>query len=413
MSAAAVCATVIVSADNTNVAYAMEGIRYWADAVRDAGTVRGSSHELKTPEAMNGTGSLYESKTLEAPVNTGEEYTFDEEIYIYYSFLSDEQKSVYHQVYANAVLGNGSTFTLTEELSEGDLSDAVCAVYNDHPEIFWLETAYSYSYDRSGSVKTMQLYYYMSGTTLEKAQNSFDSAVQAIVSCASSYSTEIEQELYVHDAINAMTVYNSNAEMNQSAYSALVNGSTVCAGYARAFQYVMQELGYKAYYCTGTADGGEHAWSIIEISGYFYNVDLTWDDSISEAYGSNVYTYFNLTDSAISADHTRSELSEKLPACTSTDMAYTTVYGDTISIDDVEVESGTHNDGDMVITPSAPEIIDWTGMPSGTKLNEPPASPQEMPDAGTMQPEAAQHGNNNIMQQPSDRKTINGSDMRK
>ena len=28
--------------------------------------------------------------------------------------------------------------------------------------------------------------------------------------------------------------YNLGAEMNQSAYSALVNGQTVCAGYARA-----------------------------------------------------------------------------------------------------------------------------------------------------------------------------------
>ncbi len=363
--------------DDTDIVYARTIVQNWVDGIRTLGTsdtAGNASHELKGSGAMEGTGKPQESGTLEEPVNTGEDYSFDEEIYPYYSFLSDEQKAVYRQVYANAVAENSSRFTLVAELDESELSDAVCAVYNDHPEIFWLETTYSYSYDSSGTVKTLQLYYYMTGAVLKQAQSSFDSAVQTLVSGAASYSTEIEQELYVHDAINAKASYNANADMNQSAYSALVNGSTVCAGYARAFQYVMQELGYTVYYCTGTADGGDHAWNIIEIEGEFYNIDLTWDDSISEAYGSRVYTYFNLTDSAISVDHTRSGLSKNLPSCTATAMAYTTVYGDTISIDDVEVESGTHNEGDMVITPSAPEITDWT------------KSPQKEPGAEAVEP---------------------------
>ncbi len=356
----------IWSLDDSGLIYARTIVQSWVGGIRTPSTVdaaENDSHKLKEPETMQGTGKLQESETLDEPVNTGEEYSFDEEMYPYYSFLGDEQKAVYRQVYANAIAENDSKFTLAIELQESELADAICAVYNDHPEIFWLETAYSYSYDSNGVVKTLQLYYYMTGEALEQAQSLFDSEAQALVLGASAYSTEIEQELYVHDAINEKAAYNSNADMNQSAYSALVNGSTVCAGYARAFQYVMQELGYTAYYCTGTADGGDHAWNIIEIEGEFYNVDLTWDDSISEAYGSKVYTYFNLTDSAISVDHTRSELSENLPECTSTAMAYTTVYGDTISIDDVEVESGTHNEGDMVITPSVPEITDWTKTP--------------------------------------------------
>ena len=52
-----------------------------------------------------------------------------------------------------------------------------------------------------------------------------------------------EKEKFVHDALIDKISYNLGAEMNQSAYSTLVNGQTVCAGYARAFQYLLQQLG--------------------------------------------------------------------------------------------------------------------------------------------------------------------------
>ena len=97
--------------------------------------------------------------------------------------------------------------------------------------------------------------------------------------------------------------------MNQSAYSALVNDSTVCAGYARAFQYLMQQLGVPCYYCTGYA-GENHAWNIIKLNDGFYNVDTTWDDT-----GSGTYDYFNKTDSDYASSHIRKELSVYLPPC--------------------------------------------------------------------------------------------------
>ena len=41
------------------------------------------------------------------------------------------------------------------------------------------------------------------------------------------------------------------AKYNQTAYSALVNGSTVCAGYSKAFQLLMTKLGIPTYYVVG------------------------------------------------------------------------------------------------------------------------------------------------------------------
>lgn len=99
-----------------------------------------------------------------------------------------------------------------------------------------------------------------------------------------------------------------SAEMNQSAYSALVNGRTVCAGYARAFQYLMQQLGVPCYYCTGYA-GENHAWNIVRLDDGYYNVDTTWDDT-----GDGTYDYFNKTDADYADSHLRQEMSVYLPS---------------------------------------------------------------------------------------------------
>lgn len=313
---------------------------------------------------MEGEHTLETSDDLDEPENTGSELTFDSTTYPYRELLNSNEQAVYNQIYSNAISYNTESFTLTETLTTDELIDTMNCVYNDHPELFWLNTSYQYGYNSSNQVVKVQLSYGISEANLENAKTAYNTVVQNIVDGASSYESQIEIELYVHDAICEIATYNSNADLNQSAYSALVNGSTVCAGYARAFQHVCQQLGLTCYYITGTADGGDHAWNIISIDGNFYNVDLTWDDSISESYGSSVYTYFNLTDSAIGADHTRSTLSSKLPSCTSTEKSYTNVYGSTIEIDDIDNNGGQLTEGNFTIQEPKEPIADWRNNPS-------------------------------------------------
>lgn len=106
--------------------------------------------------------------------------------------------------------------------------------------------------------------------------------------------------------------YDLTADMNQSAYSALVNGKSVCAGYARAYQYLLQQLGIPCYYCTGYS-GGDHAWNIVKLEDGYYNVDVTWDDAAAIR-----YDYFNKTDADFASTHVRQNLSVYLPACNGT-----------------------------------------------------------------------------------------------
>ncbi len=117
-----------------------------------------------------------------------------------------------------------------------------------------------------------------------------------------------------HNRLSELFDYQRNP-LDQSAYSGLVMNKTVCAGYARSFSYIMTRLGIPCYLCTGYA-GEAHGWNIIRLEGDYYNVDVTWDDTSTEAPYS--YDWFNKTDSDYGSTHIRKSLSVYLPPCNGT-----------------------------------------------------------------------------------------------
>lgn len=264
---------------------------------------------------MISTGDLIDDKeisTLEDSGITGDNLTFDEEFYPYFGLLSENQKALYKQIYANAK-NIETTFVLSVAVSVAELSETIEAVYNDHPELFWLNTNYSYKYTKDGICVQITLSYNATAENLSYYQGLFESSAQEIINIANQLETDFEKEKYVHDAIIHLSEYDSNSQMNQSAYSALVNHKTVCAGYSRAFQYIMIQLGIPTYYVTGVAENKDHAWNIVKLSDGYYNVDLTWDNQ-----NSIIYTYFNVPDAILSSTHTRTRLSISLPSCKGT-----------------------------------------------------------------------------------------------
>lgn len=239
---------------------------------------------------------------------TGEGLAFDALYYPYYAMLDEQGKALYRQIYANALSLNG-VFAPAEDISVNKIRNVFAAVYNDHPELFWLDTAYACKYLAGGECVEIDLQFNRTAQDLDGAKKEFEQCAASIISGAQNLGSDYEKEKYVHDMLLAQVEYSLSAEMHQSAYSALVNGRTVCAGYARAFQYLMQQLHVPCYYCTGYA-GENHAWNIIFLDGDYYNVDTTWDDT-----GAGSYDYFNKTDGDYAATHIRQELSVYLPAC--------------------------------------------------------------------------------------------------
>lgn len=263
--------------------------------------VKGSEEQIPEAEASELKASLEIG-------NTGEEFSFDSEMYPYYEMLGEDLKQLYHQIYANALEQVG-TFAPIVSVSTDKVKKVFEAVYNDHPELFWVETEYSCKYTSDGTCMQITLKYNSTVSNLAREKEYFEMRANAILQEANKLSDIGAKEKYVHDALVANVEYATGADMGQSAYSALVNGRSVCAGYARTFQYLLQQMGIPCYYCTGYS-GEDHAWNIVKIDDAYYNVDVTWDDTEP-----STYDYFNKTDAEYEDTHVRRDLSIYLPAC--------------------------------------------------------------------------------------------------
>ncbi len=266
---------------------------------------------------VSGTGqelSESQAKVAEESIDKGSDGSgleFDPEFYPYYAMLDSTCQELYKQIYANAC-DLVASFAPCKTVNTDQVQYTFEAVFGDHPELFYVQTAYTEKYTSDRKVVEIDMAYYTIANDLENARAAFESAATAIEEAARQYPDDYSREKYVHDALLQTVIYDSQAPMDQSAYSALVNGRSVCAGYARAFQYIMQNLGIPTYYCAGSS-GEDHAWNIVKLGDGYYNVDVTWDDTDPSS-----YDYFNKTDGDYAGTHVRKSLSVYLPACTGT-----------------------------------------------------------------------------------------------
>ena len=277
---------------------------------------------VKVPEAVSGKAGYQPitEKSEELPDAEGGEYTsdlgygetgdnlsFDSIFYPYYQMLDPKGQHLYRQIYANAAAYNAA-FVPIEAVLVSELKDVIMAVYNDHPELFWLNTVFTCKYDQNKICAELELEFNMTLEELTPASRTFYNITNEILSQIQGLSVN-EKERRLHDILIERVEYDKGVDKNQSAYSALVDGKSVCAGYARAYQYLMQRTGIPCFYCTGYA-GTDHAWNIVGLDDGYYNVDVTWDDTEG-----GQYDYFNKTDEAYADTHVRRELSVNLPKC--------------------------------------------------------------------------------------------------
>ncbi len=288
------------------IIYYKDDISQLLDDNRVSYSVNEEDNNYKTDSIVSYSSNEQMKKDKKAFI-TGENLYFNEEYNIYYTYLSSEGKKIYNQVYANALVYN-KTFTTVTKISTNELSDVMEALFNDHPELFYLDTNYSYKYNSNGMCIEITLNYNDTVNNIEYNKDVFEKEVNRIVNEANKLANDFEKEKYVYMALINEVDYDKSANYNQSAFSALVVGKSVCAGYARAFQLIMQRLNIPTYYVLGFAKE-EHAWNIVKLNGGYYNVDLTWDDT------GGVYKHFNLTDRDIAVTHERRGISKNLPKC--------------------------------------------------------------------------------------------------
>lgn len=222
----------------------------------------------------------------------------------FYNALSSNEQNIYCKLRQGVL--NGNTEILTTIMKDSESYNKICELilYND-------ELTFSLSgisAETSGSKTTFFPTYAIDKYTYSLMLEQMQSAADKIAKKALKIVDEYERIKYIYDTIGEETEYFSENEdyigYTHYAYGALVEGRAVCQGYSAAFAYVCRKADIKCVTVYGTSRGENHSWNKVMCDGKWYNVDLTWDDAVSNFKGGVTHNYFMLSDSEFAKDHT-------------------------------------------------------------------------------------------------------------
>ena len=226
---------------------------------------------------------------------------------------------------------------------EEDIDRIFQCVLNDHPELFYVE-GYSYTrYTRGDKITSIVFSgtYSIDRETAESRRSEIEAAAAEILAGVDEDADQYTKVKYVYDTIIRKTDYDPSAPDNQNIYSVFVGHRSVCQGYAKATQYLLNRLGVECTLVLGTVEteGGEgiptqqegHAWNLVRVDGEYYYVDATWGDASytrqdgEAAEDINIpeinYDYLNVTTEELLKTHTLGE-NIPMPRCVATDANY-------------------------------------------------------------------------------------------
>ena len=165
-----------------------------------------------------------------------------------------------------------------------------------NPQYFFLKSEMYYGSDSLGKTYVTILVYddFRNGSARLSAAADVFGTVDAVISESSSLSTDEEKVDYFSTAIASSVVYAANS-YDQSAYSAVCLGQTVCAGYSLYMSLLCNGAGIDCVCVTSP----EHAWNKVRLNDNWYNVDVTFADS--ETPGQVFYDYYLRSDAKYSS----------------------------------------------------------------------------------------------------------------
>lgn len=165
---------------------------------------------------------------------------------------------------------------------------------------------------------TFGLTYKYDKETYYKMVKEYDKATNRILSKFTDGMSTYNKIKTIHDEIINNAVYDLKASDNDNIYGTLVDNKAKCDGYARTFTYVCGKAGIRTVTVMGndlTSNSKEngHMWNKVYYNKKWYNIDVTWDDPVSDMKDNLQYDYFMVSDKALENTHEEDNLSFKVP----------------------------------------------------------------------------------------------------
>ena len=243
-----------------------------ANPENDASSV---SEQTETGVPVEVVQDVSDASSVVIPDAAEEKYTG-----LCYQTMSLEQRLIYEQLYER-IAAREKEFYIDAKEAEvvGTVLNGLLA---DNPEFFWMDGAASI--------------YGLEGRTRKKITLEFncepeeiDHLADLIEWEADKYLQELAPDASDYDKVKAAyefvisnVSYDIDAPQGQNLQSSMINHLSVCAGYSKELQYLLQKAGVKCAYITGTVTRDDvvesHAWNLVEIDGTNTYVDPTWGD---------------------------------------------------------------------------------------------------------------------------------------
>ena len=216
----------------------------------------------------------------------------------------------------------------------------------DHPEIFWFRGNYSFYAEKStGIVRKIDLTYRYTQEEVQAAREKIAVAVEPFVESINDQMSDFEVVLRAYETLVNFVDYDTiTLERQQkltyeqridkpdpirTIYGVFVDRKAVCAGYARAMQFLLKIMGIESAYVSS----GGHAWNLVKLEGDYYHLDVTWADGSNTSPEKNAgdmidYSFFCVTtEEILGLDAHQPTDTIQLPLCTATKCNYHHRFG--------------------------------------------------------------------------------------
>ena len=232
-----------------------------------------------------------------APASASEEEKFWSAMgtdYYYNQFTADEKKvyDALDEFYMYYLLNDVDIDDLYLDISDSPLdfdeANKVRIIFAySNPQYFFLNLQGDWLfYHHDQVVYGMQIGYYddfYSGSDRAEAKAKVKSVMKEYISAVSAASRPEEKAKVAHDMM-CEKIYYDYGPLDQSIYSS-ISGVTVCTGYMKLFAAIMNSCGVEC----SVVENGDHAWNYINFHGFWYYLDVTWDDYSTGYY----YRYYS------------------------------------------------------------------------------------------------------------------------